>query len=83
MAVICFTCVSLYSGTVQLHDRPGSRLTYTCSEASFSSKNGDTDKQSSLVRILWAKGLNAKKNIRKEMFYVYGGECLPHKAVHN
>jgi hypothetical protein len=27
------------------------------------------------------KGLNAK-NIHKEMFLVYGGKCLSHKAVH-
>jgi hypothetical protein len=31
---------------------------------------------------LWAKGLNAK-DINKEMFPVYGGKCLSHKAVHN
>jgi hypothetical protein len=31
---------------------------------------------------LWAKGLNAK-DIHKEMFPVYGGKCLLHKAVHN
>jgi hypothetical protein len=29
---------------------------------------------------LWAKGLNAK-DIHKEMFPVYGGMCLSHKAV--
>jgi hypothetical protein len=28
------------------------------------------------------KGLNAK-NIRKEIFPVYGGKCLSRKAVHN
>jgi hypothetical protein len=33
------------------------------------------------VRFLWAKGLNAK-NILKEMYPVYGGKCLSHKAVH-
>jgi hypothetical protein len=31
---------------------------------------------------LWKKGLNAK-DIHKEMFPVYGGKCLSHKAVHN
>jgi hypothetical protein len=30
----------------------------------------------------WAKGLNVK-DIHKEMFTVYGGKCLSHKAVHN
>jgi hypothetical protein len=31
---------------------------------------------------MWAKGLNAK-DFHKEMFPVYGGKCLLHKAVHN
>jgi hypothetical protein len=30
---------------------------------------------------LWAEGLNAK-DIHKEMFPVYGWECLSRKAVH-
>jgi hypothetical protein len=34
------------------------------------------------VHFFWAKGLNAK-DIHKEMFPVYGGKCLTHKAVHN
>jgi hypothetical protein len=34
------------------------------------------------VRFLWAKGLNAK-DIHNEMFPVYGGKCLSHKAVHS
>jgi hypothetical protein len=29
-----------------------------------------------------SKGLNAK-NVHKEMFPVYGGKCMPCKAVHN
>jgi hypothetical protein len=41
-----------------------------------------TEEQHSLVRFLWAKGLNAK-NIYKEMFSVYGRKCLSRKAVHN
>jgi hypothetical protein len=41
-----------------------------------------TEKQHSVVRFLWAKGLNAK-DIYKEMFPVYGGKCLLHKAVHD
>jgi hypothetical protein len=32
-------------------------------------------KQSSVVRLLWAKGLDAK-DIHKEMFPVYGGKYL-------
>jgi hypothetical protein len=31
---------------------------------------------------LWAKGLNAK-DIRKEKFPAYGGNCLSRKAVNN
>jgi hypothetical protein len=41
-----------------------------------------TEKQSSAVRFLWAKRLNAK-DIHKEMFPVDGGKCLSRKAVHN
>jgi hypothetical protein len=32
--------------------------------------------------LLWEKGRNAK-DIHKEMFLVYGGKCLSHKAVNN
>jgi hypothetical protein len=41
-----------------------------------------TEEQNSVVRFLWAKGLNAK-DIHKEMFPVYGGKCLSRKAIHN
>jgi hypothetical protein len=41
-----------------------------------------TEEQRSVVRFLWAKGLNAK-DIHEEMFLVYGGKCLSRKAVHN
>jgi hypothetical protein len=41
-----------------------------------------TKEHRSVVRFVWAKGLNAK-NIHKEMFPVYDGKCLSHKAVHN
>jgi hypothetical protein len=34
-----------------------------------------TEEQRSVVRFLWAKGLNAK-DIHKEMFSVFGGKCL-------
>jgi hypothetical protein len=40
-------------------------------------KSGDL-----LCRFLWAKGLNAK-DIYKEMFNVYVGQCVSRKAVHN
>jgi hypothetical protein len=41
MDVIGFLCVSVGSSTVQLHDNLGSRRACTCSEAGFSSRNGD------------------------------------------
>jgi hypothetical protein len=41
MDVIGFLCVSLDSSAVQLHDSLGSRWTWACSEAGFSSQNGD------------------------------------------
>jgi hypothetical protein len=41
-----------------------------------------TKEQRSVVRFLWAEGLNAD-NIHKKMFPVYGGKCLSCKAVHN
>jgi hypothetical protein len=39
-----------------------------------------TEEQSSGVRFLWAKGLNAM-DIHKEMFPVCGGKCLSRKAA--
>jgi hypothetical protein len=39
-----------------------------------------TEEQRSVVRFLWAEGLNAK-DIHKEMFPVYGGKCLSRKTV--
>jgi hypothetical protein len=41
-----------------------------------------TEDQCSVVRSIWAKRLNAK-DIHKEMFPLYGGKCLSHKAAHN
>jgi hypothetical protein len=41
-----------------------------------------TEKQRRLLRLMWAKGLNAK-NIHKEMFPACGGKCLSRKAVYN
>jgi hypothetical protein len=41
MAVIGFICVTLGIHTAQLHDSIGSKRASTCSEAGFSSQNGD------------------------------------------
>jgi hypothetical protein len=41
-----------------------------------------TEGHRSVVRFLWAKGLNVK-DILKEMFAICGGKCLLHKAVYN
>jgi hypothetical protein len=40
-----------------------------------------TEKYSSIVHFLWAKGL-ITNNIHKEMFPVYVGKCLSRKAIH-
>jgi hypothetical protein len=42
----------------------------------------NTEEQHSVVNFLWLKGLSAK-DIYKEMFPVYCGKCLSHKAVHS
>jgi hypothetical protein len=88
MEVIGSLCVSLGSSTVQLRDSLCSRRACTCSEAGFSSQNGDRVWGMYYRRalffcafFLWAKGLNAK-DIHKDMFPVYGGKCLSRKAVH-
>jgi hypothetical protein len=39
-----------------------------------------TEEQRSVVRFLWAKGLDAK-DIHKEIFPIYCGKCLSRKAV--
>jgi hypothetical protein len=41
MDLIGFLCISLGSSSVQLHDSLGSRCACSCSEAGFSSQNGD------------------------------------------
>jgi hypothetical protein len=41
-----------------------------------------TEEHRSVLRFLWAKGLNAK-DIYKEIFPLYGGKCLSRKEVHN
>jgi hypothetical protein len=87
MDVIGFLCGSLGNSTDQLHDSLGSRRACACSEAGFSSQNGDRAsvyyrKAEFCCAFLWAKGLNAKYS-NKEMFPVYGGKCLSRKVVHN
>jgi hypothetical protein len=41
-----------------------------------------TEEQSSVVRFVWARELNAK-HIQKEMFPVYDGKCWTREAVHS
>ena len=41
-----------------------------------------TLEQSSVVRFLWAKGMESK-NIHKEMLPIYGEKCLSRQAVYN
>jgi hypothetical protein len=88
MHVIGFLCVSLGSSTVQLHDSLGSRRAFECSEAGFSSQNGDCvwrvyyRTAAFCCTFLWTKRLNAK-DIYKEIVPVYGEKYLSRKAVHN
>jgi hypothetical protein len=39
-----------------------------------------TEEERPVVRFLWSKGLNAK-DIHKEMFPVYGGNCLANVSL--
>jgi hypothetical protein len=86
MDVIYFLCVSLGSSTVQLHECLGNRSACACSEAGFSSQNGDRAwgvyyrRAEFCCAFLWAKGLNTK-DIHEEMFSVYVGKCMSCKAV--
>jgi hypothetical protein len=81
MNVIGFLCVSLGSSIVQLHDSLGSRCACTCSEAGFSSQNGDCTwgfycwRAVFCYGFLCAKGLSAK-DIRKKCFlFIVGSVC--------
>jgi hypothetical protein len=66
MDIICFIYVLLGSSKVQLHDSLVSRRACTCSEAGFSSQNGDHAwgvfyrRAAFCCAFLWAKGLDAK-----------------------
>jgi hypothetical protein len=87
MYIIGFLHVSLGSSTVQLHDSPVSRCACVCSEAGFSSQNGDRAwvycwRAVFCCVFLWAKWLCAK-DIHKEMFPVYVVKCLSRKVVHS
>jgi hypothetical protein len=42
----------------------------------------NSEEQNSILRILWAKGINLKDTY-KEMFPIYCGKCLSRKGVHN
>jgi hypothetical protein len=88
MEAIGFLCVSLGSSTVQFHDSLGSRRACTCSEASFSSPNGNRTWEVYYQRVAFCCVFFADirtqcKGYHKEMFPLYGGKCLSCKAVHN
>jgi hypothetical protein len=88
MDVIGFLYVSLVSCTDPLYDNLGSRRACACSEAGFSSENGNGAwgvyyrRAAFCCDFMWTKGLNAK-DVHKEIFSVYGGKCLSRKAVHS
>jgi hypothetical protein len=81
MDVLSFLCVALGSNSVQFHVSLGSRSACACSEAGFSSQNGDIAwglyyrRAVFSCALLWVKWLNAK-DIHMEMLHVYGGKCL-------
>jgi hypothetical protein len=86
MDVIGFLFVSLGSSTVQFHESLGSRC--ACSEAGFSSQNGDRVwgvyyPRTRFCYTFFVGKRTQCKDIHKEMFPVYGGKCLSRKAVHN
>jgi hypothetical protein len=89
MEVIGFLYVSLGNRTIQLHDSLGSRHACACSEADFSSQNGDRawgvfHRRAAFCYAFFLcvkRGPNAK-DIHEEMFPVYGRKCLSRKAVH-
>jgi hypothetical protein len=64
MAIIGFLCLSLGSNTVQLHDSLVSVVKMATVLEEY-----NTDDQRSVVRFLWAKGLDTK-DIHKEMLTV-------------
>jgi hypothetical protein len=85
MDVIGFVCVSLGSSTVQLHDKVSDvhahvqRLVSVVKMVTVLDKCS-IEEERCVVRVLWAKGLNAK-DITIKMCPVYGGKCLSRKAV--
>jgi hypothetical protein len=67
--VVGFLCVPLGSNTVQLHDRLNSKRACTCSEAGFSSQNGDGALRSSYQRIaIYCAFFSGKKDSMQVIF---------------
>jgi hypothetical protein len=86
MNVIGFLCVSPGSSTVQLHESIGSRRACECSEAGFSSQNGDRALGVYYRRAEFCCASSVGKiarDIHKEMFPFYAGKRLSPEAVHN
>jgi hypothetical protein len=86
--LIGFLCVSLGSSTIQLHASLGSRRACAHVQRLVSvvkmttvTEECTTLDQRSVVRFLWARGLNAN-DIHKEMFPVHVWKYLSCKAVH-
>jgi hypothetical protein len=88
MDVIDFLCVSLGSSTVQLHCSLGSWRACACSEAGFSTQNGDRAwgvyyRRTQFCCAVFVGETTHCKYILKEMFPIYGWKCLSRKTVHN
>jgi hypothetical protein len=81
MDVIGFVHVSLGSSTVQVVD-PHVNVQKLVSVVKMAVVLGcATEDERSAVLFVWAKRFNAK-DIHKEMFPVYGGNCLSLEAVY-
>jgi hypothetical protein len=89
MDVLGVLFVSLGSSTVQPHDSPESRSACTCSEASFSSQNGDNawgcvlPKSSVLLCVFSVGKITQCKGHSKWNVSCLGGKFLSRQAFHN
>jgi hypothetical protein len=78
MDVIGFLYISLGSSTLQLHDSLGSRRAWACSEASFSSQNGDsvTKEQCSVVPFCGQENSVQRIFIKKCFLFTVGSKSV-------
>jgi hypothetical protein len=87
MDVIGFLCVSLGNSTVRLHDSLTAdahahvqKLVSVVEMATVLQEYTSEEQGSVVFFFLWEKGLKAK-DIHKETFPVYGGQCFSRNAL--